>query len=109
MAECVRGEDTVGRFGGDEFVIILADQGDDPRVLVPLLEKIRAAVSAPVSLLGGEVNVSCSMGVALYPGNAAEPADLMKQADAAMYLAKQSGKNNFRFYSPESDTVICPA
>jgi diguanylate cyclase (GGDEF)-like protein/PAS domain S-box-containing protein len=109
MAECVRSEDTVGRFGGDEFVIILADQGDDSRVLVPLLEKIRLSVSAPVALLGSEVSVGCSMGVAVYPNHAAEPADLMKQADAAMYLAKQSGKNNFRFYSPESDAATCPA
>jgi diguanylate cyclase (GGDEF)-like protein/PAS domain S-box-containing protein len=109
MAECVRSEDTVGRFGGDEFVIILADQGDDPRVLEPLLEKIRVAVSAPVTLLGSEVRVGCSMGVAIHPTHAAEPGDLMRHADAAMYQAKQSGKNNFRFYSPEDDTISCPA
>ena len=106
MLECIRREDTLGRFGGDEFVIILADQSDDPSILGPMLEKIRQAVHEPVLLEGQEVQVSCSMGVVMYPRDGGDPNTLMMNADAAMYRAKEMGKNIFQFYTREMNASV---
>ncbi|MES2898766.1 MAG: EAL domain-containing protein [Pseudomonadota bacterium] len=106
MQECVRREDTLGRFGGDEFVIILADQSDNPLSIAPVLEKIRQAVHEPVLLEGQEVQVSCSMGVVIYPRDGGDPNTLMMNADAAMYRAKEMGKNVFQFYTREMNASV---
>ena len=106
MQECLRREDTLGRFGGDEFVVILADQSDNPAALVPVLEKIRQAVHEPVLLDGQEVQVSCSMGVVMYPRDGGDPNTLMMNADAAMYRAKEMGKNVFQFYTREMNASV---
>ena len=106
MQDCIRREDTLGRFGGDEFVIILADQSDNPLSITPVLEKIRQAVHEPVLLEGQEVQVSCSMGVVLYPRDGGDPNTLMMNADAAMYRAKDMGKNTFQFYTREMNASV---
>ncbi len=106
MQECLRREDTLGRFGGDEFVVILADQSDNPLQLAPILEKIRQAVHEPVLLGGQEVQVSCSMGVVMYPRDGGDPNTLMMNADAAMYRAKDMGKNVFQFYTREMNASV---
>ncbi|MES2757054.1 MAG: EAL domain-containing protein [Pseudomonadota bacterium] len=106
MQQCMRADDTLGRFGGDEFVIILTDLGDDPQHLAPLLERIRHAVTEPVLLGGQEVQVSCSMGVVMYPRDGADPNTLMMNADAAMYRAKEMGNNNFQFYTREMNDRV---
>ena len=106
MQECLRREDTLGRFGGDEFVIILADQSDNPAALAPILEKVRQAVHEPVLLGGQEVQVSCSMGVVMYPRDGGDPNTLMMNADAAMYRAKDMGKNLFQFYTREMNASV---
>ena len=106
MQDCLRREDTLGRFGGDEFVVILADQSDNPATLAPILEKIRQAVYEPVLLDGQEVQVSCSMGVVMYPRDGGDPNTLMKNADAAMYRAKDMGKNVFQFYTREMNASL---
>jgi diguanylate cyclase (GGDEF)-like protein len=106
MAACVRREDTLGRFGGDEFIIILPDQPDNPMAVTPVLEKIRQAVTEPILLGGQEVQVSCSMGVVMYPRDGAEPNTLMMNADAAMYRAKEMGNNNFQFYTREMNASV---
>ncbi|WP_434714407.1 EAL domain-containing protein (plasmid) [Rhizobium sp. YTUHZ045] len=94
----VRDYDTVARLGGDEFAILLPDlrQGDDlGRIASNILEKFKDGFL----LDGKEVFISCSVGIALYPADSADANDLVKYADSAMYLAKRSGRNNFRFYS----------
>ncbi|ATQ78150.1 signaling protein [Massilia violaceinigra] len=106
MSACVRREDTLGRFGGDEFIIILPDQADNPMAVAPILEKIRQAVTEPVLLEGQEVQVSCSMGVVMYPRDGADPNTLMMNADAAMYRAKEMGNNNFQFYAREMNASV---
>ncbi|MFL6659812.1 MAG: EAL domain-containing protein [Massilia sp.] len=106
MQDCLRREDTLGRFGGDEFVVILADQPDNPLHLAPLLEKLRNAVHEPVLLDGQEVQVSCSMGVVMYPRDGGDPNTLMMNADAAMYRAKELGKNTFQFYTREMNASV---
>ena len=106
MHGCVRRGDTVGRFGGDEFVIILTDLGEDALSITPVLEKIRQAVTETVLLEGQEVQVSCSMGVVMYPRDGADPNTLMMNADAAMYRAKEMGNNNFQFYTREMNASV---
>jgi diguanylate cyclase (GGDEF)-like protein/PAS domain S-box-containing protein len=106
MQGCVRRQDTLGRFGGDEFVIILSDLDDNPLAITPVLEKVRQAVTEPVLLGGQEVQVSCSMGVVMYPRDGEEPNSLMMNADAAMYRAKEMGKNTFQFYTREMNASL---
>ncbi len=106
MQGCLRIDDTLGRFGGDEFVIILDDLADEALALTPVLEKIRQAVTEPALLEGQEVQVSCSMGVVMYPRDGADPNTLMMNADAAMYRAKEMGNNNFQFYTREMNASV---
>ena len=98
LGTCVRAYDTVARLGGDEFAILLPEvrSGDD---LGRIASKVLAVFQQPFMLGGKEVFVSCSIGIALYPGDSTEADDLLKYADSAMYFAKRSGRNNFRFYS----------
>ena len=97
---CLRASDTVARIGGDEFVVLL------PSVKTPaeakgVAENIRNAICQPVKLNGHSVSVSTSIGIALYPENGKDEDALLRNADAAMYLAKQSGRNTVMcFKSP---------
>ncbi|MES2257479.1 MAG: EAL domain-containing protein [Pseudomonadota bacterium] len=106
MTACVRKHDTVGRFGGDEFVLVLPEQNDSEGALMLLLEKIREAVTRPVVLDGTPVQVSCSIGVAIYPRDGADAEALLMNADAAMYRAKDTGKNNCQFYTQEMNASL---
>ena len=108
MGACLRRNDTLARFGGDEFVILLPDQGQgqEPMALAPLLEKIRVAVTEPVQVAGQAVQVSCSMGVVMYPRDGLDASALLMNADAAMYRAKDLGSNNFQFYAREMNASV---
>jgi diguanylate cyclase (GGDEF)-like protein/PAS domain S-box-containing protein len=106
MQACLRRFDTLGRFGGDEFVIVLPDLSGDQFAIAPLLEKVRLAVNEPVLLEGQAVQVSCSMGVVMYPRDGADSNTLMMNADAAMYRAKELGSNNFQFYVAEMNASV---
>jgi diguanylate cyclase (GGDEF)-like protein len=105
MSDCLRAGDTVGRFGGDEFVLLLNQPG---AVLdaAPVLERVREAVLQSVSVSGQEVQVSCSIGVAVYPDDGGDAETLLMNADAAMYRAKELGKNNCQFYTREMNASI---
>ena len=105
MGRCLRRNDTLARFGGDEFVILLPDLSGDPMAITPLLEQVREAVTEPVEVEGQEVQVSCSMGVMLYPRDGADANTLMMNADAAMYRAKEN-KNSFQFYASEMNATV---
>jgi diguanylate cyclase (GGDEF)-like protein/PAS domain S-box-containing protein len=91
----VRATDTVARLGGDEFTIILAipDRADAEQVA----EKLLSAIRAPYTLNGQEANVGTSIGIALFPQDGGQAAELVRKADAAMYESKQAGKNTYRF------------
>ncbi|CAN7406685.1 EAL domain-containing protein [Pseudoduganella sp. LjRoot289] len=106
MVGCVRRADTVGRFGGDEFVLVLPEQRDSEGALMVLLEKIREAVIRPVVVGGQPVQVSCSIGVAMYPRDGSDADTLLMNADAAMYRAKDTGKNNVQFYTMEMNASL---
>ena len=96
----LRASDVVARLGGDEFVVILeeaAERHDVERIAGDLL----AALSQPVQLSGHECHTTASIGIAMYPADGADVQALTKNADMAMYLAKEDGKNGFRFFSNE--------
>ncbi|MFI8615673.1 EAL domain-containing protein [Acidovorax sp. NPDC077693] len=103
LTQAVRSRDTVSRLGGDEFVVVMRDvAGHDDvqqlveRRLIPLIRQ-----SHPVE--GHELNVSCSVGIAVYPEDGGDIDELMRRADAAMYEAKTTGRDAARFYSVETD------
>ena len=98
MTTIIREEDTLARLGGDEFVAVLGDLDGDGDCL-PMVERLLAAASEPVVVDGVALQVTASIGVALYPHSQASSADqLLRQADHAMYEAKLSGKNRYRVY-----------
>lgn len=97
---CLRASDVVARLGGDEFVILL-DEISTTRQVSVTGKKLLAAAIKPVRALGQDCRVTASIGIALYPRDGGDESTLMKNADMAMYLAKEEGKNNFQFYSAE--------
>lgn len=98
MKETVRASDTVGRIGGDEFVVLMPMLADAEAARL-LAEKLRHAIAQPFMLEGRELSVSCSLGVALYPNDGTDEITLAKSADEAMYQAKQSGRDRVRLAS----------
>ena len=100
LKSCVREGDTVARLGGDEFTVLLEDlaSADD----IPLVaQKFIHAVLQPFVLERREFFITTSIGVALYPNDGEDSITLLKNADTAMYRAKEAGRNNFQFYSAE--------
>jgi diguanylate cyclase (GGDEF)-like protein len=101
MSQCLRSVDTVVRTGGDEFVVVLYDRPGDGTEIAPALQRLLDAIALPVQIDGQAVQVTGSMGVATYPADGADADALVMNADAAMYRAKASGRNNFQFYAAE--------
>ncbi len=99
----VRDSDIVARLGGDEFVVLLPEIRVSSEV-APVAEKILSAAARPFTLVGQEFRVTVSIGVTLFPKDGDDEQTLMKNADVAMYHAKEQGKNNFQFYSDELNT-----
>ncbi len=98
----LRESDSVARLGGDEFVVLVEDCADT-RELNAIAQNILNAVGRPYMLSGREYHVTGSIGISTYPADGQDPAALLKNADIAMYLAKDRGKNNFQFYSPQQN------
>lgn len=97
LTDCVRGSDTVARMGGDEFNIILT--GVNSRETVEsLARKILQQLLKPFVVAGTEQQISASVGIACYPGDGTDQTELLRNADLAMYRAKQEGRNRLRFY-----------
>ncbi|MFZ5576179.1 MAG: EAL domain-containing protein [Pseudomonadota bacterium] len=94
----IRESDTVSRLGGDEFALIFSDVGNLQHV-AQLAQSVLTRLAAPVDLGGHEVFVNASIGISLYPDDSREADALLKFADSAMYHAKESGRQNFQFYS----------
>jgi diguanylate cyclase (GGDEF)-like protein/PAS domain S-box-containing protein len=100
LAESVRGGDTVGRFGGDEFGVVLANLGK-PGDASLVAQKIIDALARPVELDGHETYITASIGISVYPADGAEPEALLANADAAMYRAKEQGRNHYEYFTRE--------
>jgi diguanylate cyclase (GGDEF)-like protein/PAS domain S-box-containing protein len=88
---------SIARLGGDEFIVLLTDL-DDPAGAANVARRIVAALAEPVALAGTEVFVGASVGVAVFPQDGADIDTLLKNADTAMYWAKEAGRGNFQFY-----------
>lgn len=93
---CVRETDTVARLGGDEYLVVLSDMTDQNAATM-VAEKLLEAAREPVELCDKFVTLGASIGIAVYPHNGDSPDVLIKNADDAMYQAKLSGKNSYRF------------
>ncbi|MES0100979.1 diguanylate cyclase [Mesorhizobium sp. M0019] len=104
MVDCVRATDTVVRLGGDEFVVVLFDQPANVDLVSETLQKLRAALAEPGQLGAHLVRATASIGIANYPKDGTDPDMLLANADAAMYRAKEFGRDNFQFYAPEFNT-----
>lgn len=105
---CVRGDDTVARQGGDEFIVLLEDlEADDSADIARTAQRIVDALSSEFFIRSDcTVSVSVSIGIAIYPENGTTQAELVKHADLAMYHAKASGRSCYQFFSAELDQRI---
>ncbi|MEW6990504.1 EAL domain-containing protein [Colwelliaceae bacterium 6441] len=99
LKSVLRVDDTVARLGGDEFVILLESYSSNPQ-LGKIAQKVIDIVGEPVELKENIVSVGASIGIALYPDDAENSDELLKNADVAMYHAKQLGRNTFQFFTP---------
>ncbi|UVE17602.1 EAL domain-containing protein [Pseudomonas sp. LS44] len=110
LAGCLRAEDTLARLGGDEFVVLLEALGDSPAAAgehaAEVGEKLLASLLGSYQIDQHELSVSASIGIALHPLGTQGAADVLKQADTAMYRAKHGGRNALHFFAPEMQAVI---
>jgi diguanylate cyclase (GGDEF)-like protein len=108
LSGAVRESDVLARLGGDEFVVILP--GLDPAHVtyetMTVLSRIRESLLAPFKLADQLPTLTCSIGVSMYPIDADEPGNLIKQADTAMYAAKDAGRNAYRFYTTDMNARV---
>jgi diguanylate cyclase (GGDEF)-like protein/PAS domain S-box-containing protein len=100
LTDCVRDVDIAARLGGDEFVVLLTDF-TDTAVVPPISDRMLKALTAPYDLRGHDAQTSASIGICLYPGDGSDAVTLMKNADIAMYHAKELGRNNYQFYAED--------
>jgi diguanylate cyclase (GGDEF)-like protein len=105
LVRCVRSVDTVSRQGGDEFVIILSELGGVDQA-AHVAASVLNAISQEFVLEPHRLHVSTSIGVSIYPDDGADIDTLIRNADLAMYHAKESGRNGFQFFSPEMNAQI---
>ncbi|KAA3651514.1 MAG: EAL domain-containing protein [Proteobacteria bacterium] len=100
LRDCVRLDDTVARLGGDEFVVLL-EEVKEPHSAALVAEKIQLALNQPFAIELREQFVTASIGISIFPRDGTDAADLIRNADAAMYQVKEGGRFGFAFYTPE--------
>ena len=105
LQKCIRDGDTVARLGGDEFTIIMPNLAD-PRDAPLVAQRVLDALSKPFQLQGHESFISGSIGITVFPDDATDPNELIKNADAAMYRAKEQGKANYNFYTADLNEQV---
>ncbi|MBR1274206.1 GAF domain-containing protein [Bradyrhizobium sp. AUGA SZCCT0283] len=103
LRRALRSSDVVARLGGDEFVVILEETAERPEV-ERIAGELLSVLSQPLQLSGHECHTTASIGIAMYPSDGTDMQTLTKNADMAMYLAKEDGKNGFRFFTKEIKT-----
>jgi diguanylate cyclase (GGDEF)-like protein/PAS domain S-box-containing protein len=108
LQECTRKTDTVARLGGDEFTILLGEVADSGDIAF-IAKKIADRLSSSFTIAGHEVFVSASVGISCYPEDGQSASVLIKNADAAMYAAKEQGRNNYQFFSADMNTQALEA
>lgn len=103
LTQVLRESDVVARLGGDEFVVLIPQVNECAKIDV-VADKVLATVCKPFTIAGHEFRISASVGIALFPEDGNDEQTLMKNADLAMYHAKEKGKNNYQFYSEKLNT-----
>jgi len=108
LISAVRESDTVARLGGDEFVVVLPGLDPDQAAyeVMAVLTRVRESFMAPFRLSDQMPTLTCSIGVAMYPIDASDGGNLIKQADTAMYAAKDAGRNGYRFYTADMNARV---
>jgi len=104
LKSCVREGDTLARFGGDEFTLLLPKIAKGKEDVSKIAEKINEVLKDPFDIENNELYVSASIGIAIYPRDGTNMDSLIKHADIAMYHVKDTGKNNYKFYSNDMTT-----
>src|SRR5205085_4354562 len=99
LTSCLRADDTVARIGGDEFVFIL-NEVDQAAGAAKVAQKVLEAVRAPITIAGRELFVTASIRISIYPHDGVDSDTLVKNADSAMYRAKELGRNMYQFHTP---------
>jgi diguanylate cyclase (GGDEF)-like protein/PAS domain S-box-containing protein len=105
LKKWARAQDTVARQGGDEFLIVMTDVKDIPAAAIAA-ERLMDAMTAEFVVQGHSLNVCCSVGISIFPDHGADADTLIKNADAAMYSAKDYGRDNFRFFTEEMNIQV---
>ncbi|MBI3620881.1 MAG: EAL domain-containing protein [Nitrospirae bacterium] len=105
LTTCVRQGDTVCRLGGDEFVIVLSDMAKAEDLPI-VAQKVLDSVAKPFVVSDHELFIGLSIGISLFPNDGEDAETLLKHADAAMYRAKDQGRNNYQLYSPELNVMV---
>jgi diguanylate cyclase (GGDEF)-like protein/PAS domain S-box-containing protein len=98
-----REQDTVARIGGDEFLLMLTDVKDIPNAAAAA-ERLMGTMRSGFVVQDRSISIGCSMGISIFPDHGADPETLIMHADSAMYYAKDSGRNNFRFFTEDMNT-----
>ncbi len=108
MKQCIRDEDSLARMGGDEFTILIPNLSPEEEIvnLPKVVNRIREQLSTPFEIANNLIHISGSVGISIYPKDGETAEELLISADHAMYYAKESGKNTFRFFQPEMNRVI---
>ncbi|CAN7399790.1 EAL domain-containing protein [Pseudomonas sp. LjRoot71] len=110
LASGLRAEDTLARMGGDEFVVLLEGLDSNPQLAAEsaaiTAEKLLKSLVGTCWIDGHELSISASIGIALHPFGSQRASDVLKQADTAMYRAKQGGRNALHFFAPEMQAAI---
>jgi len=105
IVACVRRSDTVGRNGGDEFVVVLSQVGHEEDAVF-IARKILTSLAAPYLIDKKQLQINASIGVSTYPGDGTDAETLIHRADTAMYEAKKLGRNNCQFFRPEMQARV---
>ena len=108
LSTTIRESDLVARLGGDEFVLVLTglNMQQSAHELLQLVERVRGAFGTPFSVNGQDLSLTVSIGVSMYPDDAIDAPSLIKQADTAMYAAKEQGRNAYRFFTADMNARI---
>jgi diguanylate cyclase (GGDEF)-like protein len=104
LQAAMREDDIVARLGGDEFVVVTCDM-HTVKIILQMVEKILAVVTQPYVIDGREIFISCSIGVSVYPHDGDDPGTLLKNADTAMYHAKNAGRNRLQLYNADMNAM----
>ncbi|MBZ5607417.1 MAG: EAL domain-containing protein [Acidobacteriia bacterium] len=105
LRACIRDPDTLARMGGDEFMLVLNLVPEDA-IALAIAERLRAALKKPFSVADRQLYVTASMGISMYPRDGGDVSTLRRNADAAMYQAKHSGKDRVLFFTPALRTTV---